>query len=104
VRGFVAAYPNEDERYGGKQRFVCHTSYLAPRKRHLPGENLQRRSAAWVCTGSGADPCTYHGAELGRRADDAIMTTQNTSSSDNILDHGACLSAINQTRRDVPFR
>ena len=26
-----------------------------------------------------------------RRADDAIMTTQNTSSSDNILDHFSCL-------------
>jgi len=66
---------------------------VAPGKRRLLGENLQRGSAALICTGSGA--------ELGRRADDAIMTTQNTSSSDNILDHGACLSAINQTRRDV---
>lgn len=81
MRGFVAACP-----IWRLAAVVVGTSYRALRKRRL---NLQRRSAAWVCAGIPADHCTYHGAELWRRADDAIMTTQNASSSDNILDHAA---------------
>ncbi len=91
MRGFVAAYPNEARAIRRQTAVVVPPPIVAPGKRRLLGENLQRGSAAWIRTGSGADHCTYRGAELGRRADDAIMTTQNTRSSDNILDHGACL-------------
>ena len=96
---FVAAYRNEAR--------AIRPAVVVPSPKWLLGravlaENLTTSICCLGCTGSGADHCTYHGAELRRRADDAIMTTQTTSSSGNILGHGAACERSTKPGGDVP--
>jgi len=77
---FVAAYRNEAR--------AIRPAVVVPSPKWLLGravlaENLTTSICCLGCTGSGA--------ELGHFAINAIMKIQNTSSSDNVLDHGACL-------------